>query len=994
MVTFGQGSLRGKIFDENGEPMPGAAIVLKSQPTIGTTSDLNGLYSLKIPSSGGHIIQISMISYITVEDTIDLKKDEILIKDYSLTITSTNLKEVVVSGKQNKSRENYFMQLKALSVKTLDGINSETIRKIGDTNVSSAIARVTGVSTTSNFITVRGMGDRYIKTALNGSRIPTLDPFTNNIKLDLFPSALIDNIILVKTASPDLPGDWAGAYISVETKDYPEKLSINIETSIGYNVQSTFKNIPSSQRSSTDWLGYDNAREIDHSKFLFVHTPNYNEPPGYYEFEALGLAQYFNSMGVNANNFSANSTNYVLLGYEQLGLIGATQFNDPNAVAKARETYENDYRITATVKMNETAVKRQNELLPDNWLPQKYKAPMNFSQNFSIGNQTTLFGKRVGYLLGLRYNKSIVYDPNSVGYRYNGDGAYNDTIQQPISKETNGWSALLNLAVQLNPYHSISFLFMPNVIGVNKVRDGQYIIQDGANSEIGKLADIYYETRKQFVYQLKTEHYFPGLQAKIVWETSYTTGNSNIPDFKTFHSKYATAVASENRYFRYLDENLIDSRISVEMPLFTIGKENPAKIKMGAGYQYGERRFNQYHYMYMFPQSSLGDSQPRIVDSLVNYFYVQNISFTANPTDLANHTFGSTDNRSGFIMVDLPVLSILRFSGGLRVEQTNMFSDADKFHSKNVAEDDERRIVNGKWVLPCKIDNINYLPSINIMVKIRRKQESPVNFRLNYSQTIARPSLREISDISLFDYELRENTTGNPKLKVVHINNYDARLEAFFPNDDNLSISIFYKEFKNHIEFINYQGGSEGKGYRWDNSPYKGWVKGIEIEGRKSIFRQLEVRGNITLTDSYSKISTSIISETGDVQKGRDVEYTMFGQAPYVVNGMLGYTSEKHGINAALSYNLQGPRLISISTYEWNPDLSEMSRSFWDFRASKTIGKHLGVSLKVQDIFNSTIRRAYKFRGTETADGRTGYLLDYDRYNWGTNYTFSVSYRL
>ena len=89
--------------------------------------------------------------------------------------------------------------------------------------------------------------------------IPTLDPFTNNIKLDLFPASLVDNIIITKTASPELPGDWAGAYISIETKDYPDKLSVNMESSIGYNNQSSFKNVISSQRSSTDWLGYDNG---------------------------------------------------------------------------------------------------------------------------------------------------------------------------------------------------------------------------------------------------------------------------------------------------------------------------------------------------------------------------------------------------------------------------------------------------------------------------------------------------------------------------------------------------------------------------------------------------------------------------------------------------------------------------------------------------------------------------------------------------------------
>ena len=149
--------------------------------------------------------------------------------------------------------------VKINSATTIDYVSSETMKKTGDANVTAAVARVSGVSTNGGMITVRGIGDRYVKTTLNGSRIPTLDPLTNNIKLDIFPSSLVDNIIITKTASPDLPGDFSGAYLSVETKDYPEKLEVNVESQFGYNDQTSFKEIISSQRSKTDWLGFDNG---------------------------------------------------------------------------------------------------------------------------------------------------------------------------------------------------------------------------------------------------------------------------------------------------------------------------------------------------------------------------------------------------------------------------------------------------------------------------------------------------------------------------------------------------------------------------------------------------------------------------------------------------------------------------------------------------------------------------------------------------------------
>jgi len=181
--------------------------------------------------------------------------------------TAKTLNAVTMLGRTQNSFDAHMENKKKLSSNTLDFISAETMKKTVDNNVASAITRITGVSATSTgMITVRGTGDRYLKTTINGSRIPTLDPFTNNIKLDIFPASLVDNIVVAKTASPDLPGDWAGAFISVETKQYPEALAVNLETSFGYNQQTSFQEVISSERSSTDWLGFDNKfRDRDHS---------------------------------------------------------------------------------------------------------------------------------------------------------------------------------------------------------------------------------------------------------------------------------------------------------------------------------------------------------------------------------------------------------------------------------------------------------------------------------------------------------------------------------------------------------------------------------------------------------------------------------------------------------------------------------------------------------------------------------------------------------
>jgi len=488
------------------------------------------------------------------------------------------------------------------------------------------------------------------------------------------------------------------------------------------------------------------------------------------------------------------------------------------------------------------------------------------------------------------------------------------------------------------------------------------------------------------VYQVKSEHFIPGPKAKIEWNASYTNGESDIPDFKVL---YSSSSASEHRYFRYLKENVFDTRITAEFPLVKSEKSMSLKLKTGAAYQYADRRFDQYHYIYME-----NDFTRRDVDSLINNYYLKNIDVNSGSNDVAYHFYGNSKIIAGFLMVDYILSPSIRFSGGLRIEKSNMISDAETFHKYGLSRDDGRRIINTYKVLPANREDVSYLPSGNLVYKIKKSETAPINLRLNYSQSIARPSLREISDLTFYDFELRENTSGNPDLKIVKIKNYDLRLETYFKNGDNLSLSVFYKDFQNHIEFLNFKGGDLGIGYKWNNSGFNGWIKGIEIEGKKSITKQLEFRANLTLANSFSKINTSWVDKNGTYNQGQDIEYTMLGQAPYVINGMLGYNSEKLGINAALSYNLQGPRLVILSIIDTYPDIYEMPRDVLDFRISKTIGKHFGISFKAQDILNSPVKRSYKFRGKELPTGKTGYLLDYDKYRWGTNYTLSVSYKI
>lgn len=1002
--TVAQGIIRGKITDSNGESVIGAAVVLKSNRAIGSITDLDGNYSLKVPDSLTQTLVISSVGFKSVEETVRVTKGEVVIKNFSLVSSAQEIGQVEITAKAEKAKTYYMEKVKMNSSTTIDYVSSESMKKTGDANVVAAVTRVTGVSTNSGgFITVRGIGDRYVKTSINGSRIPTLDPYTNNIKLDIFPSSLVDNILITKSASPDLPGDWAGAYLSVETKDYPEELSINVESSFGYNNQSTFKDVLTSQRSKTDWLGYDNnLRDHDHDDFTSANM----SPTRYQEFVALGLGDYYNSIGVTENT-EWDETLYKL-GLVELGLLPKALFDNPDAVANAKYLYQTgSYTADAFAIINAGAAE-SGRSFPNNWNTFYRKAPVNFSQSLSIGNQTQLFGKPLGFIAGVRYGSSINYDPVASAHRVAIDDSNRVSIPssaiEQSSKENNGWSALLNAAYKLNSHHSVSLLFMPNFSGVNSV--------NFSNADLGKpdlvlTKSQFYEQRRQLVYQFKSEHYIPKSKIKMELNASYTKGKSSAPDFKrlTYRKNkeaeiYAIGGGEEggaiNRFYRYLSEDIFDSRLSAEIPVW----EKPGlarKIKLGGAYQDNQRESDQYDYYVTFGPRANTLLENGDIDeffSLDNFGissgYFNGIPYssldiyygeTGNP---ANHTIGYSKVKAGFMMVDYTIIPSVRFAGGLRVEHADIFTDAFKYDSLGLTADDPRRQFPGEifTLRPGKLDEVSYLPSASLIYKIKQDDDTPINVRLNYSQSVARPSIRELSDVVVYDYEYKALIYGNSDLKMVRAKNYDLRFEAYFKSNDNVSVSVFYKDFRDHIEI-----SDAPQGYTWINVD-KSWVRGIEIEGRKAIFNNLEFRANITLVESRTEFIQEALLITNGIKTYTPigpVSRTMFGQAPYVLNGILNYKLDSLGLSLTLGYNVQGPRLV-ISSFNKFLNVYELPRHLLDFKVSKKLGKYLAVSVTVKDILNTPVRRSFDFD--------EGFIVDYDKYTYGTNYILGVSYNL
>jgi hypothetical protein len=998
-----QGKFSGRVSDEQGEPMFGVVVVdVNNYDIIGQT-DFDGLFSIRIPDSKEHSFKFSLLGYEEIIEIISVVDGQVLNRDFTMFEKSLISNEVKIEAKAVRAADTYMEKIKMNSTTSLDYISSATIKKTGDSNVLNAVARVSGVSTSGGLITVRGIGDRYVKTMLNGSRIPTLDPLTNNIKLDIFPASLVDNIIITKTASPDLPGDWSGAYISVETKDYPDKLTLNVESQFGYNPQFTFQDFVTSDRSTTDWLGFDNGLRTRTGNDIVA--PNLN-PSSYQQLVALGLGDYYNSMGITGwTDGNSLADTYFRMGLVQLGLLPAALMNDQTAYQEALVAYNSNYKPQAYRNINPNNTDYNNGF-SNNWTTKFRRAPVSFSQNVSFGNQGTLFGRPLGFFVGIRYGNSYRYDPDGISQRIlNEEQGYRiETSDQTLmSRETHSWSGLFNFAYKLNDNNKLSLLFMPNIIGNNDVaaftnvpiEENGVILQD----ELTARRNIFYEQRKQLIYQFSSSHFIPSKKIKIESTASYTDGSSVAPDFRTTEYTffrqdpnsigfYPTVGDGIRRFYRYLDENLLDARISAEIPLSNEAGKEANKLKIGGATLYNYRKIDNEEYRVFLGNGAVPILQSTdidgymldrftMTDSLIDFYYV-------SMDEDRNHSFGHSRVDAAFAMVTYDITPALKFSGGARAEHTSIFTDVDKFYREGYVRDDPRRanVTNFPNVNAVDINEWDFLPSGSLIYKLESEKFERVNLRLNYSRSLARPSIRELNDAAILDNEFRQFIYGNSDLKIAEIANYDFRAETYFKNGDNLSASLFYKDFTNHIEM-----GFGNVGITWENVPESS-VVGVELEGKKDIGQNLEFRGNVTLVKSESQFvrkDFSIVDGKKFYLPIDTIYRPMFGQAPYLVNAMLSYKADSLGLTATLSYNVQGERLVITGAFKGWADVYELPRHLLDFKVSKKFGEHITASLTVRDILNAPVLRAY--------DLPTGWF-DFDRFRYGTTYLLSVGYKL
>ena len=237
------GLIRGVIIDnEFQDPVPFTNIIVKEVGT-GTTSDFDGNYEIEL-SEGVYTLMFSFMGYETLEiSDVKVSSQELAVVNVTMNTLAQGLDEVVISVSASKNTETSVLEFQKKSVSLVDGLSSQRIKSSGASNIASAVKSVPGVSVQGGkYVYVRGLGDRYTKSILNGIDIPGLDPDRNTIQMDIFPTNILDNVVVIKSATADMPADFTGGIVDVLTKEFPNSKRLSISVSSAYNPKMHYNN--------------------------------------------------------------------------------------------------------------------------------------------------------------------------------------------------------------------------------------------------------------------------------------------------------------------------------------------------------------------------------------------------------------------------------------------------------------------------------------------------------------------------------------------------------------------------------------------------------------------------------------------------------------------------------------------------------------------------------------------------------------------------------
>jgi len=832
--------------------------------------------------------------------------------------SSNSVEEVVVVGRFLNAAQQLLNERRD-SDSVVDVLDSESISRLGDSTVAGAMRRITGVSLVSDkFVYVRGLGERYSSTTLNGAYIPSPDLTRNVIPLDIFPAAVVSGLSVQKTFSPDIRANFAGGSIDVRTTAFPDQgANLSIELGSGFNAESRGNLITYPEGSDDDFGKDDGTRALPLG--LLQATDEYR---GNLSAASILTALYANGQA-DASFAEAQAINASL----------GTLLNRDVDIRETGDKLDQNIRVSGGT----------------NWL---------ITDDLELGVQ--LSG---GYDSSWRQRARKTYNFADPGERFSTESRTTRSVRL---------NSIANVGVAYGSEHEVSaaYLFIrdtDNEAAVEDFFNENRIKSDGIGFS---RSSVEFEQRELSLIQLVGEHtlgddsrallpvldYLPS-DLVVTWQYTESEASTDIPNAVSFNSDTVTdpetaAVLSRTIQrdssaadfrFTQLEDDALSYGYKALLP-FETGR---TMVELAFGYQF-DRKARQYAQR----EFGLGSSNVSIDGGFGEVFSTENILNPENQFTLRTQGAGSrsylaaTMTTSYFAMADIWLDETYRISAGVRREDYaqvalpwNLFGYSVQLPM--VTTDPEA-------LSRASFEDSELFPSLTLGYTGNWWADE-FQARVGWSRTAIRPDLREVSETSYVDPLTDELTFGNPDVVPSDIDNFDIRLDFLWDDGNSFTVGVFHKEIDNPIEFYELPASDTNRARGIINAE-SSTMTGVELEGllRLGVLGELGelffIQGNATIQDSETVAGSRADAPTNQVRAAA-------GASDFLMNLMLGFDSDDGAHTASLIYNVFGERLYKAGRLGAPDEFEEPFHSL-DFTYSWFPTEQLSVKVKAQNLLD------------------------------------------
>lgn len=845
-------------------------------------------------------------------------------------VAAPQIEELMVQGRLQSSAEMLINERLDDEVVT-DVLGAEMIGRIGDSTVAAALKRVSGLTLVNDkFVYVRGLGERYSSTTLNGATVPSPDLTRNVLPLDLFPTSVVESLAVQKSYSADQSASFGGGNVDIRTKGIPEDLTFSFEVGTGMNSE-TGGDVLSYAGGDDDVFGTDD--------------------------------------GTRALSANIEAAMQRFQGDLSVAGIRDTLIAEGNEYANAQEAYAAAQALNRELALN---LNRDIAIAEDSSSPDS-DVKASVGNSFYFGDNWEL-----GFLAGGSYKSKWRETERTQRNHAFPEERINTRTKSTYSVDMNG---SLNLGLRYADEHELetTSLFLRNTDDETSISD--YFNENRQVSDGRGFRDyqLKYEEREMVVNQVKGSHRI-GAETKslipagllnwvpdelsVDWFYSDATATTDIPNQVSVSANTATdpvtgevlssevRVAARSADFRFteLEDQVTNYGWSATLPL----EFSSSTLELSTGFARIEKGRTYKQTELLLDILEVGDNG-FLNGPLDQVFGDENITDTDN-----NFVFDrSPSNKQSYIAAtltdavfgkaDWTLNETWRVSAGARWEDYNQV--ALKWNPYGYTVEDPQITSDIEELESAVYSQEDVYPSVSLTYMGSWWAET-FQLRFGASKTAVRPDLREITDSLYIDPITDERVRGNPDVRPSEINNYDLRGEWFFDNGDNLTVSLFYKDITDPIEFFEAPISDTDRLRELVNAE-SGEITGIELEGMKDLgflggfMESFFVQGNVTLQESELVAGADADAPTNQVR-------TLAGASEYVVNTLFGFDSPDGGHSATIGYNVFGERLY-LAGRNGAPDSFEQPFHSLDLTYSWYPTEEITVKAKMQNLLDDAI---------------------------------------